>query len=143
MTRGYPFSKSVHLRSCDCRLGTWKIDKKDKGHLALNLLIHFSILGVPNDCVHIADMSTDTAPNATESGGSFGTDFNGAAVMDACKKLRRILEPFVQENPGGSWTDWINAAYAKRTNLQVTGFFKTSAVNADFDTNTGITTDYW
>ena len=98
---------------------------------------------MPHDRVHIADMSTDTAPNATETGGSFGTDLNGAAVMDACKKLRRILEPFVEENPGGSWRDWVNAAYAKRTNLQVTGFFNSSAVNGDFATNTGITTDYW
>ena len=105
--------------------------------------IHFSILGVPQDRVHIADHSTDTAPNASGTGGSVGTDFNGAAVMDACKKLRRILEPFVKENPGGSWTDWVNAAYAKRTNLQVTGFFSSSAVNGDFANNTGIATDYW
>ena len=93
--------------------------------------------------MHIAEMSTDTAPNASETGGSVGTDFNGAAVMDACKKLRKILEPFVQEDPKGSWKDWVNAAYAKRTNLQVTGFFDTSAVNYNFADNTGILTDYW
>ena len=105
--------------------------------------IPLSILGVPQDRVHIADMSTDTAPNASGTGGSVGTDLNGAAVMDACKKLRRILEPFVQENPGGSWTEWVNAAYAKRTNLQVTGFFDKSAVDGDFATNSGIAADYW
>ena len=112
--------------------------------MTYNLLIYyFSILGVPHDSVHIAEMSTDTAPNASETGGSVGTDFNGAAVMDACKKLRKILEPFVQEDPKGSWKDWVNAAYAKRTNLQVTGFFDTSAVNYNFADNTGILTDYW
>ena len=73
----------------------------------------------------------------------FQSDINGAAVMDACKKLRRRLEPFAKENPGGSWTDWVNAAYAKRTSLQATGFFNSSAVNFDFETNTGVIADYW
>ena len=64
-------------------------------------------------------------------------------MTDACEKLRRRLEPFVGANPGGEWADWVNAAYAKRTSLQATGFYNSSAVSLDWETNTGIAADYW
>ena len=33
-------------------------------------------------------------PNATATGGSTGTDLNGAAVMNACKQIAQHLRPF-------------------------------------------------
>jgi len=38
-------------------------------------------LEAPIDLIHLSETSTNTVPNATVTGGSSGSDLNGAAVL--------------------------------------------------------------
>ena len=40
------------------------------------------------------ETSTDTVPNTVATGGSTGADFNGPAVVDACRQIAERIEPF-------------------------------------------------
>lgn len=45
-------------------------------------------------------------------------------MQDACEKLRKRLKPYKDLNPGGSWEDWVSAAYLNRVCLSATGFYE-------------------
>ena len=76
-------------------------------------------LGIPHELIHIVETSSEIVPNASPSGGSVGADFNGAAIIEACKTLNQRLEPFKAENR--TWEETIMAAYMERVNLSATG----------------------
>ena len=59
--------------------------------------------------IHIQQTSTEIIANASPTGGSTGTDINGAAVQDACDILLQRLAPY--RKSGVSWEDSVAAAY--------------------------------
>ena len=75
-------------------------------------------LGIPTELIHIVETSSEIVPNASPTGGSVGSDFNGAAIINACSKLNRRLEPYKGQS---SWENVVMAAYSARVNLSATG----------------------
>ena len=43
--------------------------------------------------------------------------------QDACNKLKERLQPIREANPKGTWEQWVKAAYFKKVNLTVSGFY--------------------
>ena len=39
------------------------------------------------------------------------------AVLEGCKVINSRLEKFKKENPGGTWEDWVTAAFFARSSL--------------------------
>ncbi|XP_017927344.2 aldehyde oxidase isoform X1 [Manacus vitellinus] len=81
-------------------------------------------LNIPMSCIHFCETSTTTVPNACPSVGSAGTDVNGMAVKDACQTLLKRLQPIINENPKGTWNDWIKEAFEQSVSLSATGYFR-------------------
>lgn len=79
---------------------------------------------VPIERIHFSEASTDHIPNATTTCGSFSADLIGHAVIRACEKLVKRLEPFRKENPTGEWKDWVISANNSRVNLAAMGFYE-------------------
>ncbi len=50
-------------------------------------------LGVPLTAIRIMSTRTDKVPNTSATAASSGSDLNGAAVVDACNKIRETLAP--------------------------------------------------
>ena len=86
------------------------------------------------------ETSTDTVANASPTGGSIGSDLNGAAVIAACQTLNQRLEPFKKV---ADWADRVMAAFNARVNLTAYGWFNKTRVDFDFESNTGHHTDYY
>jgi len=43
--------------------------------------------------------------------------------QNACEKIMKRLEPYVNRNPNAEWEDWVTAAYLDRVSLSATGSF--------------------
>jgi xanthine dehydrogenase large subunit len=113
-------------------------------------------LGVPLDAVRLMPTRTDKVPNTSATAASAGTDLNGAAVMDACCKIRDNLIPvaaellqcpetavrFEEGSVSGpvdsiSLLKVVDAAYRKRVPLFAHGFYRTPEIHFDPKTATG------
>jgi xanthine dehydrogenase large subunit len=113
-------------------------------------------LGVPIDAVRLMPTRTDKVPNTSATAASAGTDLNGAAVMDACNKIRENLVPIAAEllqcsesvvrfeegsvsGPVDSMSllKVIDTAYRKRVPLFAHGFYRTPEIHFDPKTATG------
>jgi xanthine dehydrogenase large subunit len=122
-------------------------------------------LGVPYEQVIIGTTSTEKNNNTSPTAASSGTDLNGAAAADACRRLRRRISEFVanhlfcdaasglapspdhvQFRDGYVWDERapqgrmtfaqvICRAYMERINLGERGFYATPGV--DFNRQTG------
>ncbi|XP_044043358.1 xanthine dehydrogenase/oxidase [Siniperca chuatsi] len=101
------------------------------------------VLGIPCSKIHISETSTNTVPNTSPTAASASSDLNGAAVQNACEILVKRLEPYKTKNPGGSWEDWVTAAYFDRVNLSTNGFYKTPDIGYDFESNSGRVFNYF
>merc|ERR1712106_1091486 len=101
------------------------------------------VLGVEMIKIHITDTSSETVPNATPTGGSSGTDLNGHAVINACKQIVNEIEPYRNKFPEDSWEQTIAKAYENRTQLAAFGFYNSSPLDYDFDTNEGSMGNYF
>ena len=42
---------------------------------------------------------------------------SGMAVLEGCRVINSRLEKFKKENPGGTWEDWVTAAFFARSSL--------------------------
>ncbi|XP_068222819.1 xanthine dehydrogenase/oxidase [Palaemon carinicauda] len=101
-------------------------------------------LQISADKIHIAETSSDKVPNTSPTAASASSDLNGMAVMYACDKIRRRLEPYIAKNSKGSWEDWIKAAYFDRVSLSATGFYRTPGIsNFDFEKLEGTPFNYF
>nr|XP_006812476.1 PREDICTED: xanthine dehydrogenase/oxidase-like [Saccoglossus kowalevskii] len=69
------------------------------------------VLRIPSERIHINETSTDKVPNTVATAGSTGTELYGNAVKIACETLMTRLDPFIHENPNGSWEDWTILSY--------------------------------
>ncbi|KAK1876607.1 Aldehyde oxidase [Dissostichus eleginoides] len=90
-------------------------------------------LHIPASKIYISETSTNTVPNTSPSGGSYGTDANGMAVKDACQILYQRLEPIRKKNPKGSWESWVMAAFLDKISLSVTGFYRGPDLYMDWE----------
>ncbi|XP_063595741.1 xanthine dehydrogenase/oxidase-like [Penaeus indicus] len=102
------------------------------------------VLRIPASRIYISETSTDKVPNTTSTAGSFSSDLNGMAVLNACKTIMNRLEPYMSKNPKAGWDKWVKAAYLDRVSLSATGFHKTSGVTGyDFEAHKGIPFSYF
>lgn len=56
--------------------------------------------------------------------------------------MKRI-QYIIDENPEGTWEDWIKKAWLDRVSLSATGYHRTPAIGYDFVTNTGRRFNYF
>ncbi|HEY4282778.1 MAG TPA: xanthine dehydrogenase molybdopterin binding subunit [Chthoniobacterales bacterium] len=120
-------------------------------------------LGLTADRIRVMNTCTDKVPNTSATAASCGTDLNGAAVKNACDKLRARLLPFakqlLQEKNGRipgrvsfasnsifdpetpeahiPVAELIQRAYFARTSLSSTGFYKTPDIYFDREAGFG------
>ena len=113
-------------------------------------------LGLPLKRIKLSATSTDKVPNTSASAASATTDLNGAAVIDAIKKIKKNINLFVNKkykldindvkyinekiifkNRTFKFKDLINEAYLNRIPLSSTGFYSTPKINFDKETFTG------
>ncbi|XP_046388160.1 xanthine dehydrogenase-like [Ischnura elegans] len=95
------------------------------------------VLEIPEDIIYISETSTDKIPNAPPTAASSSSDLNGMAVLNACRKIKQRLKPYVAADPKGSWNDWVNAAYLDSVNLSASGFYRSPNPGYDWETHTG------
>ena len=100
------------------------------------------VLRVEMSRIHIMDTSSETVPQATPTAASCGTDLNGHAVINACKKLLKGIEPYRKEFPSDTWEQTIAKAYENRTPLAAFGIYNTSPLDYNFETNEGSMFNY-
>lgn len=72
--------------------------------------------------IRTTENATDKTPNTSSTAASFSTDLNGNAVMNACAKLMRRLEPVREEHPNAKWPELVNKAYMTGVILSATGY---------------------
>jgi xanthine dehydrogenase molybdopterin binding subunit len=117
-------------------------------------------LGLPAGRIRMMCTRTDKIPNTSATAASSGADLNGAAVRDACRKLRERLRPLAAkmlEAPDGAeigfadgqvWFDsdpdramtfaeLCAAAHHERISLSATGFYRTPEIHWNRATGKG------
>ena len=108
-------------------------------------------LGLPRERVRMMFTRTDKVPNTSATAASSGADLNGAAVLDACRKLKRRLAPLAAQMldapadaavvfAGGrvsfgersvAFAELCARAHMERVPLSATGFYKTPEIHWD------------
>jgi xanthine dehydrogenase large subunit len=115
-----------------------------------------SELGLDIDRIRITATRTDKVPNTSATAASSGSDMNGMAVRDACRKLKNALALFAAERFGVPtdairFTDnaaqigteslpfeaLVKMAYLARVPLSATGFYATPKIHWDRDNARG------
>ncbi|XP_075385060.1 aldehyde oxidase 2-like [Tenrec ecaudatus] len=94
-------------------------------------------LKIPMSSMHVCETSTATVPNTIATAASVGSDVNGKAVQNACQILLKRLEPIMKKHPGGTWEEWVEAAFAKRISLSATGYFRGYKAFMDWEKGEG------
>ena len=90
-------------------------------------------LNIDASKIHIAELSTDKAPNTAQTVASMGSDINGMAVLDACSKILKRLEPYKTEQCQ-RWEDIVMAAYLDSVSLSATGFYTIHDIGYNLET---------
>jgi len=113
-------------------------------------------LGVAVDRVRVSAADTSKVPNASPTAASSGSDLNGMAARDACRKLRANLAAFAAVKLGTApdavsfregavsaggrsmtFAELARAAYFARVPLSATGFYATPGIHYDRTTLSG------
>ena len=63
-------------------------------------------LNVPLELIETTALDTQVVPNPVSTGASTGTAFNGAAVQEACRLLRKRLEDYCLDLLRANGPDW-------------------------------------
>jgi len=108
---------------------------------------------VPLDRVRITSTRTDKVPNTSATAASSGSDLNGMAAHDACRKIKARLTAFAKEEfgvepvftPDGvrlgdrmkSLREFVQLAYIARISLSATGYYRTPDIHYDRETHQG------
>ncbi|KAK8737718.1 hypothetical protein OTU49_004207 [Cherax quadricarinatus] len=101
-------------------------------------------LKVPTEKIHIAETSSDKVPNTSPTAASVSSDLNGMAVLEACDRIMKRLQPYIAQSPQGTWEEWVKAAYFDRVSLSATGFYKTPLISKfNFETLEGQLFSYY
>jgi xanthine dehydrogenase large subunit len=105
--------------------------------------------GIPYEKVQISSTNTSKVPNTSASAASSTTDLNGAATLDAVKKIKLNLEKFIKNKYKISvknnvvyknekiiigrhifkFNDIVQEAYLNRISLSSNGFYSTPKIN--------------
>ncbi|XP_060840095.1 xanthine dehydrogenase isoform X2 [Rhopalosiphum padi] len=93
-------------------------------------------LDIPAESIHIKETSTDKVANASPTAGSFSSDLNGMAVLNACEIINARLEPIKKRNPGSSWAKLVKTAYFEKVNLCASGFYANHIIGTTTDQGT-------
>ena len=111
-------------------------------------------LGVKPEAIRLMPARTDKIPNTSATAASSGTDLNGAAVLDACRKIRDTLRTgggrtaasailrkcafkmgtiFAEGRPERvlTFAAVVEAAYRQRLPLFASGFYRTPEIHYD------------
>ena len=111
-------------------------------------------LGLPKERIRLMATRTDKVPNTSATAASSGADLNGAAVLDACRKLKRRLRDVAAGMLGASddaevhfedgrirfstapdrdvtFAELCAKAHMERVPLSATGFYKTPEIHWD------------
>lgn len=108
-------------------------------------------LGVRPECIRVMATATDKVPNTSATAASSGSDLNGAAVAQACERLRSRLTPIAAKLLGCSeheairfedgtvsasgstvrFEDVVSRAYADQVSLSATGYYRTPGIVYD------------
>jgi xanthine dehydrogenase large subunit len=116
-------------------------------------------LGLPLDVIRVMPTRTDKVPNTSATAASSGSDLNGAAVLSACRTLRRRLSevaarhfhthpediqiedgsvfPFSQPGAAVSFKTIVLEAYQQRVPLFSSGYYRTPNIHFDRVKGTG------
>ena len=113
-------------------------------------------LGVAEESIRIMPTSTGKIPNTSATAASAGSDLNGAAVLDACTKLRAVLSPVaaamldclpeaIRFENGTLSADGrqlafaavVESAYKQRLPLFASGYYRTPEIHYDPKTGQG------
>lgn len=130
-------------------------------HDKMRIVVHRE-LGVPLEHIRVYNTTTSVIPNTTSTAASTGTDFGGAALKDACDKLKKRLSPFALELMGLkkgtlcwnnnqitctetdqfiSFISLVNHAYMVCESLSEKGFYTRKNIGFDLKTMEG--RPYW
>lgn len=110
-------------------------------------------LGVPLEAIRVMPTRTDKIPNTSATAASTGADLNGAAVKEACEKIKGRLAVVAAQKfgvhpadvvfeDGQVYSIWkpteripfaevVKAAYAQRVQLFADGFYRTPGLHWD------------
>jgi xanthine dehydrogenase large subunit len=89
-------------------------------------------LGIPLDQVRVMSTRTDKVPNTSATAASSGTDLNGAAVADACARLKARLDEVARAADAPlTFPELCEAAYRRRVPLFAEGFYRTPDIHFD------------
>ena len=96
-------------------------------------------LGVELSAIRLMPTRTDKIPNTSATAASSGSDLNGAAVLDACRKIRAVLDRVAASRHGEPLTfaQLVDTAYRQRFPLFATGFYSTPDIHHDHKTLLG------
>ena len=109
-------------------------------------------LGLPADRIRLMRTRTDKVPNTSATAASSGSDLNGMAVSDACRKLKErlatltavefgcdaaeiVFEDSVLKSPSGrslTFAEIAVIAYTQRVQLSATGYYRTPDLKWDW-----------
>ena len=132
---------SVHLNHGGIEMGQGT-------HTKIAQLVSKSF-GIPYEKVQISSTNTSKVPNTSASAASSTTDLNGAAALDAVKKIKLNLEKFIKNKYKISakknvvyknekiligkyifkFNDIVQEAYLNRISLSSNGFYSTPKIN--------------
>jgi xanthine dehydrogenase large subunit len=95
-------------------------------------------LGVPIERVVVMITSTEKNNNTSATAASSAADLNGAAALDACRRIRARLDQ-VQERHGAdlTWEQLIQLAYRERVSLGERGFHVTPRIDWNWTSGGG------
>ena len=94
-----------------------------------------TVLGIPHSRIFTSSVATDKVPNNMATAGSLSSDLYGMAVVDACSKIMKRLEPYRKD--GTTWKDWVQAANNDRVSLSAIGYYATPEIGFDIKTKSG------
>ncbi|XP_048444791.1 xanthine dehydrogenase 1-like isoform X2 [Pyrus x bretschneideri] len=102
-----------------------------------------SAFNIPLSSVFISETSTDKVPNASPTSASASSDIYGAAVLDACEKIKACMKPIASQKNFSSFAELASACYVERIDLSAHGFYITPENVFDWTTGKGNPFNYF
>jgi xanthine dehydrogenase/oxidase len=93
--------------------------------------------------VFISETATDKVPNSSPTAASASADMYGGAVLDACKQIKKRIDPIAANGNYATFADLVTACYLQRIDLSAHGFYITPDIGMDWDTGKGMPFNYF
>lgn len=87
--------------------------------------------------VFISETATDKVPNSSPTAASASADMYGGAVLDACKQIKKRMDPIAANGNYATFADLVTACYLERIDLSAHGFYITPDIGMDWVTGKG------